>query len=75
MAGTVQADELNLLWRATLTGACVCWDDLGEDVPAIRPHTVKLVAKSIARLARTLLVAKGVATRSQDGTRGSWPYY
>ena len=25
--------------------------------------------------ARTLLGAKGIATRSKDATRGSWPYY
>ena len=24
---------------------------------------------------RMLLVAKGIATRSKDATRGSWPYY
>ena len=26
-------------------------------------------------VARTLLGAKGIATRSKDATRGSWPYY
>ena len=26
-------------------------------------------------LTRTLLGAKGIATRSKDATRGSWPYY
>ena len=25
--------------------------------------------------ARTLLGAKGIATRNKDATRGSWPYY
>ena len=32
-------------------------------------------ALKLLLLTRTLLVTKGIATRSKDATRGSWPYY
>ena len=32
-------------------------------------------APGIATRSKKLLVTKGIATRSKDATRGSWPYY
>ena len=41
-------------------------------------HTIRPKRRSESpkeHLLRTLLGAKGIATRSKDATRGSWPYY
>ena len=44
-----------------------------ETVSAVQVQAWDQATKHIRRT--SLLVTKGIATRSKDATRGSWPYY
>ena len=59
-----------------------CWLVAAISAVAEFPKYLKgsvFITKKVTRVfkigARTLLGAPGIATRSKDATRGSWPYY
>ena len=53
-------------WVAMLLGALPTTPSMSSDTR---------LTKTESKTTRTLLGAKGIATRSKDATRGSWPYY
>ena len=44
-------------------------------VPKLKASTAKKSAPQRKAIKQMPLGAKGIATRSKDATRGSWPYY
>ena len=46
-----------------------------DDVVTTIDSNIQQLIPAIGRSARTLLGAPGIATRSKEATRGSWPYY
>ena len=49
---------------------CTLWEEISDQTKG-----EKEVTRALLLGARMLLVAKGIATRSKDATRGSWHYY
>ena len=51
------------------------WPELPDGAPMSSHLTLRLNNLNIKHSNKKLLGAPGIATRSKDATRGSWPYY
>ena len=67
--------DSNVVWNVSTGWAC-CKGELVESMPLVLAHDV---VASVGRHCRDLWLGirsnKGIATRSEKATRGSWPYY